>query len=175
MQVSCGCFQKENAKYINYRHGYYKTPEYRVYNAMLGRCGNPENSAYKNYGGRGIKVCSRWSGYQGFENFYNDMGERPFDEASIERVDVNGNYCPENCKWIHNDLQSRNRRVNKNNSSGVKGVTKRGNKYIAQISVGKRKTEGRGKYLGSYDTLQGAAEARKKAENKYFKEEEDNA
>lgn len=74
--------------------------------SMLDRCRNPRNSSYKNYGSKGIKVCDRW---MTFENFKNDMGRCP-KSFSIERLNVDGDYCPENCIWADAKTQSRNKR-----------------------------------------------------------------
>src|SRR5699024_12572046 len=81
------------------------TPEYSAYNHMRQRCYNDNNKDYYNYGSRGIKVCDRW--LESFDNFYEDMGERPSPNHSLDRINVNGNYTPDNCK------RSEERRVGK--------------------------------------------------------------
>lgn len=75
-----------------------KDPRYPVWHAMLGRCRNPNNHAYSRYGGRGITVCLRWTGKDGFKHFCADMGERP-EKTSIDRIDNEKGYCKENCRW----------------------------------------------------------------------------
>jgi len=85
-------------------------PEYQIWSQMKGRCLNENNKKYPNYGGRGISVCDRWTEKgKGYINFIEDMGYRPTDKHSIERVDVNGNYEPANCIWIPIREQSLNR------------------------------------------------------------------
>lgn len=90
----------------NKTHGLSHLPEYQVWYLMKLRCGDLNDKSYSNYGGRGIKVCDRW--LKSFENFYEDMGSRPSKDYSIERLEVDGNYCLENCVWVLSKLQARN-------------------------------------------------------------------
>lgn len=85
------------------------SPTYRSWLCMRDRCRSPSNLTYKNYGGRGIRVCGRWDR---FENFLEDMGERP-EGTSIDRIDSNGNYEPGNCRWLRRDINSAKQRTNK--------------------------------------------------------------
>lgn len=85
---------------------------YNTWLSMKDRCNNPHNRCYKNYGGRGIKVCDRWQEHgTGFDNFLSDMGDRP-DGCSLDRIDNDGDYCPENCKWSTKISQNLNKRTN---------------------------------------------------------------
>ena len=83
-----------------------KTPEFKCWDSMLQRCSNPNHESYFRYGGRGIKVCQRWSK---FENFFTDMGKRP-SGLTLERINNNGNYTPKNCKWATWKEQGQNKR-----------------------------------------------------------------
>jgi hypothetical protein len=86
-------------------------PEYQVWSQMKGRCLNKNNKKYPDYGGRGITVCERWTEKgKGYMNFIEDLGYRPSDKHSIERIDVNGNYEPSNCTWILISDQAWNKR-----------------------------------------------------------------
>lgn len=98
--VSCGCRKLT--------HGMSDTKVYAVWRGMIQRCTNSKNDRWRDYGGRGIQVCSEWLK---FENFYKDMGE-PGKGLTLDRIDVNGNYTKENCRWISNLDQQNNRRNN---------------------------------------------------------------
>ena len=106
---SCGCWKNEKTRESTVTHGMSKSREYITYHTMLSRCNRPSNIGYALYGGRGIKVCAEWSGAGGFERFLSDMGPRP-DGHSIERIDVNKDYEPSNCKWIPKEDQAKNTR-----------------------------------------------------------------
>lgn len=93
--VSCGC-ARDDANRNRKTHGMSRTKTYVIWSSMISRCTFKTDTNYKHYGARGIAVCDRW---KKFEDFFADMGECP-PEYSIERVDVNKNYCAENCKWI---------------------------------------------------------------------------
>lgn len=109
---SCGCYHKEQTSKSRLKHGKRHSPEYNSWVGMRDRCYNIKNPKYPRYGERGIGVCSRWLGDMGFVNFYSDMGERPSKNHSLDRIDVNGNYEPTNCRWALPIVQSRNRTDN---------------------------------------------------------------
>lgn len=93
-----------------HKKGERTTPEYRAWKAMRGRCNSKSNRAFACYGGRGIRVCARWDCY---EMFLEDMGRRPSSGHSLDRIDVNGNYCPNNCRWATMGQQQNNRTNNR--------------------------------------------------------------
>lgn len=92
-------------------HGLSHHPIFHVWKSLFERCRNPKCKAYKNYGGRGINVCSRW---ESFETFILDMGAGYSNKLSLDRIDNNQGYCPENCRWVSMKENSRNRRGNRN-------------------------------------------------------------
>lgn len=110
---SCGCLKIESSKQTkNKKHGMTNTRLFHCWSAMKDRCINEHNQAYKNYGGRGITVCDEW--LHNFQSFYDWSMEHGYtDDLTIDRIDVNGNYCPENCRWITRDEQQRNKRNNR--------------------------------------------------------------
>ena len=95
----------------NYRHGMRHTRIYNIWRSMRQRCTNPKCINYKNYGGRGIKVCPEWEQFQTFHKWAIDNGYS--DELTIDRIDVNGNYEPSNCRWISYKEQSNNKTNNR--------------------------------------------------------------
>ncbi len=101
---SCGCFHRDKIT----SHGLSKSPEYKVWSSMIDRCHNPNNKKFKNYGERGIVVCSQWRA--SFSAFIKDMGRRPKPRLTIERNDNNGNYEKANCEWATYQKNNSNRR-----------------------------------------------------------------
>jgi hypothetical protein len=130
--------------------GEFPRGEYIVWYSMVARCCDPRNSHFARYGGRGIRVCERWR--DDFMAFLSDMGPRPSRGYSLDRLDNDGDYAPENCRWATRYQQAHNKELMRNS----RGVTRSGDGWRAQISIGGDRTS-----LGNFerfDSPSGAAE-----------------
>ena len=124
---SCGCYQREQTSRAKLKHGACGNHDnidrlYKVWVSMRERCFTPSCKDYKDYGGRGISICQAWDDFSTFktwaiENGYSYTAE--FGKCTIDRIDVNGNYCPENCRWVGMDVQQRNKRNSKKMDGGT--------------------------------------------------------
>lgn len=135
------------------KHGEAGTKLYFVWAQMKGRCLNPKNPEYKNYGARGIKVCDAWLDSSAFLSWAHSAGYA--EGLTLDRINVNGNYQPSNCRWVNMHIQNANKRRNPRNTSGATGVYhyKNGRKHPFQAYVGTHT-------VGFYDTLLEAVSAR---------------
>ncbi len=124
---------------------------YSTWRSMIGRCMGPYHKSFADYGGRGITVCDRWLE---FKNFLEDMGERPVGKT-IGRINNDEGYYPGNCRWETPKEQSTNKRMMKNNTTGVSGVFFQEGKYMVRVQV-----DGKRKSFGVYDTLEQATKIR---------------
>ena len=115
---SCGCLKHDLLVEKNLSHGLANTPIYNVWATMKQRCLNSSEKRFKDYGGRGIKVCDKWLS---FEGFYEDMSSTYITGLTIERKDSNGDYCPENCIWADRFIQANN--TSRNRIETVNGIT----------------------------------------------------
>lgn len=125
--VSCGCYKKEQivksnkaTKPIHGESNYNLTKEFNTWQSIKTRCFNSNYKYYKNYGGRGITVCDRW--LESYSNFLEDVGRAPSPHYSIDRIDNDGNYEPDNCRWATSAEQSRNQRTTKLNEDLVRYI-----------------------------------------------------
>ena len=154
---SCGCLSAElsGQRKSNLQHGMAGTTEHNAWLSMKRRCYLETDAAYEHYGKRGIKVCDRW--LESFQNFYADMRDRPGPDMSVERLDVNGDYTPENCVWADRTAQMFNRRKFKDCSSKYIGVCyEDGRNKPWRVSL---KKNNKVVFSGSYRTEEEAARA----------------
>ena len=147
---SCGCYKKRRSSETHKTHGKRHTRLYTIWAEIKRRTLNLKNKQYNDYGGRGITICDEWK--NDFMPFYNWAMSNGYTEnkgLSIDRINNDGNYEPENCRWTTRVIQGRNRRIRKNNKSGYRGVSfvKKTNKYKSFITVAKN-----GVFLGSFLT-----------------------
>ena len=153
--TSCGCFLKETIT----KHGGWKKSSYNTWRAMMRRCYNEADKDYKRYGAQGVLVWGPWHDYR---TFAESMGE-PVGQQTLDRIDPYGNYEPSNCRWADLPTQARNIRVRENSKSGFIGVHQRGSKWMAEITVQKKKF-----YSKCFNTVQEAAAARKELERLHW-------
>ena len=166
---SCGCYKRDmtikSNKENKTKHGLCSHPLYSTWSNMNRRCYNSNSEGYKYYGARGISVCEEWQeSPNGFiewavneTDWYDGCG------LSLDRIDVNGNYEPRNCRFTSHTIQAYNQRIPSNNTTGYRGVYKKGNKWVARISI-----NGKDNHLGSFERIEEAAEARQLKEIEIF-------
>ena len=147
---SCGCYHKRRASETHKTHGLRSTRLYNTWTKLKDRVFNTKNKRYSDYGGRGITICDEWK--NDFMSFYTWAMENGYEEnkgLSIDRIDNDGGYSPENCRWTTSIIQNRNRRLGKDNTSGYKGVSyvKGKDLFITYITINKKRI-----HLGRFKT-----------------------
>lgn len=160
--TSCGCFARENTSKIKKIHGQRNSRLYNIWNGVKDRIFNKNNQAFSNYGGRGLGMFDEW--VSDFTSFYNWSIQNGYDESlSIDRIDNNKGYTPDNCRWVNSHLQASNRRIQKNNKTGYAGIyfCNTEKLYKSQITINKKSHT-----IGRFKTIKEALDAR----NNYIKQ-----
>lgn len=141
---SCGCLRKKLVSIKRKTHGLSKTSIYRIFHGMKNRCFNKNNNAYKDYGGRGISVCKEW--LDDFRKFYKFCLENGWKaELEIDRIDNDGWYSPENCRFVTSEINQKNKRLLlKSNTSGYRGVSRVGKHWKVTVSFNGKSHQKRG-------------------------------
>ena len=155
--VSCGCYRKEQARKATSTHGNTKSKLYRSWAGAKARVTNKNSDNFMDYGGRGISMCNEWlNNFEKFQEWAYSVGyiEETHKKLSLDRIDVNGDYYPENCRWTTRTIQNRNQTKRRDNTSGYKGVRFHihRNKYQVNINI-----LGKSIYLGIYLTAEDGA------------------
>lgn len=127
---SCGCIKSESIRESQTTHGLSNTRQYKTWASMMRRCYTVSEKAYPRYGGRGIRVCDEW---HDFKNFWKDMGGSYGATLTLERIDINKDYCPENCEWATMQKQSMNRGTQSNNVLGIANIKVINNDSVAYL------------------------------------------
>ena len=165
---SCGCLLKErnherisayNTANGKQSHNETKSRLYRIWIGIKSRCLCETATDFKNYGGRGISICDEWKDdFLAFKRWANSHGYA--DSLTIDRIDVDGDYSPDNCRWVSQSIQQFNKRIMRRNTSGHIGVSfnKKSNAWVAYISK-----DHKTKFLGAFTTFEDAVSAREKA------------
>lgn len=167
--VACGCYQRQMAKEGQLKHGLSEDKIYKLWKGIKARCNNQNTKSYKNYGGRGVKLCDEWCDFMNFYNWVILNGYR--DGLKIDRINNDGDYEPSNCAFVTNaeNCAIGKTRKRTNNTSGFVGVYRKGSKWAVQISP-----QGKKFYLGAFDNLCDAVECRIQAEIELFGEQKTN-
>ena len=161
---SCGCLQKERTFQANRLHGATGTKLHNEWRQMKARCYIRSSSNYSYYGGRGIKVCNEW--LKSFDDFRNWALKNGYNEnLTLDRIDVNKDYSPDNCRWVSMTIQSQNRRPRSTCKTGVSGVMKRNDENVYRVTIG---VNGKRINIGQFSDFSEAVQARKEAELKYW-------
>lgn len=142
-------------------HNYSKTPLYNRWKGIKNRCLNPNALSYKHYGGRGIKICERWK--NSFEYFLEDMGYPPTPHHQLDRIDNDGDYEPDNCRWVKPTQNVNNQREKTNNKTGYPNVSYKRGKYESGFQFNKKYY-----HVGTFNTAEEAYQACVKAKSDFL-------